>query len=296
MQNSTRVLLVEDDPADAYIFRRYLQKDSHCFDLEHVAELASGLDRLQDQEFEILLLDLALPDSLGLETFHRATNEVPDTPIIVLTGNDDEDLALRAVRDGAQDYLLKAQVTGPLLVRAIRYAIERHQMQRSLLNLSLTDDLTELYNRRGFQTLAGHQLKQAARAGKQLALIFADLDGLKDLNDTQGHSVGNDALIEMADILRQTFRDSDIVARLGGDEFVVLLVNARQDGVRVPVSRLRRNIERANEAPDRVYPLSVSIGYAVGLPEGPGTLEDLLEQADQAMYREKRGKRKIASG
>ncbi len=289
---TTRVLLVEDDPADAYIFRRYLQKDPHRFELEHVDQLAAGLHRLHDGDFEILLLDLALPDSLGLATFHSACREVPETPIIVLTGNDDEELALRAVREGAQDYLLKSEVTGPLLVRAIRYAIERHQMQRSLLNLSLTDDLTELYNRRGFQTLANHQLKQAARSGKQLALIFADLDGLKDINDSQGHSVGNDALIEMADILRQTFRDSDIVARLGGDEFVVLLVNAGEGGLPVPVARLRESLERASEAPDRAYPLSVSIGYAVGSPEDPSTLQHLLDQADQAMYREKRGKQK----
>lgn len=292
----TRVLLVEDDPADARVFRRYLEGSRrHRFALEHADGIEAALGWLRSQEFALVLLDLGLPDSSGLRTFCRAHQEAPDVPIIVLTGNDDEDLALRAVREGAQDYLVKPELSGPLLVRAIRYALERHAMQRSLLSLSLTDELTGLYNRRGFFTLAEPQLKLARRAGRRLSLVFADLDRLKRLNDTLGHATGNHALVEVAALLRSSFRDTDVVARLGGDEFAALLVEIRDDALSVPLDRLRENLARANAAPDRAYELSLSIGVATRKADDIATVEDLIDEADHAMYREKRGKKESSS-
>lgn len=294
---TTRVLLVEDDPVDLHLFRRYLQRNGrHRFALQQAARLEDGLERLRVQTFELVLLDLGLPDSQGLQTFCRAHQEAPEVPIIVLTGDADEDQALRAVREGAQDYLIKSELTAPLLVRAIRYAIERHTMQQSLVALSLTDELTGLYNRRGFRTLAEPQIKLAHRAGRQTSLIFADLDGLKDINDSQGHEVGNQALVEAASVLRRSFRDTDVVARIGGDEFAVLLVEVRDDAVPVPVARLRENVERANAAPNRAYTLSMSIGLAVASAGDPCTLDELIDEADRAMYRDKRRKRESNPG
>ena len=129
-QAPIRVLLVEDSPGDARLVDRYLSQVEHAtFEVERFDRLRTGLDRLRQGGFDVLLLDLTLPDSKGIETFDKAFSEAPDVPIVVMTGIDDTRLALRAVRDGAQDYLVKRQVDTALLARSIRYAIERKQAQ-----------------------------------------------------------------------------------------------------------------------------------------------------------------------
>ena len=149
--------------------------------------------------------------------------QAPEIPLVILTGLDDESLGLSAVQWGAQDYLVKGHADGNLLARCLLYSIERQRMQATLRNLSLTDPLTGLYNRRGLAALGKQQLKTARRNKSSLSLVLADLDGLKQINDTQGHQQGDAAIIEIANALKETFRQSDILARLGGDEFAALL-------------------------------------------------------------------------
>ena len=287
--DAPRVLLIEDDPDYAYILRRMLtERGGHAFTLEHVERLADGLDRLEGGGADVVLLDLDLPDSFGLDTFLAIHQRAPEVPAVVLTGLDDETVAVGAVRQGAQDYLVKGDFGGHLLVRALRYAIERHHRQQSLRNLSLEDDLTGLYNRRGFVALAEQQLKLARRNELRLLVVFADLDGLKAINDAYGHATGSEAIVEVANALRETFRDSDILARFGGDEFVCLLPETGEESFDVPARRLRRNLEASNRRAARPYQLSVSLGAAAYDPRNPCSLEQLIERADQAMYRDKR--------
>lgn len=291
-QTATRVLLVEDDPGDAYILRHMLRVEGGDeFELEHVRRLGEGLERLAQGTTEILLLDLDLPDSFGLETFHEAHMQYPDVPVLVLSGHDDETVALRAVREGAEDYLFKGKVGGQLLVRAIRYAIERHQLKEALRSLTLEDDLTQLYNRRGFMTLAEQQIKLALRQKRKVLLIFVDMDGLKVINDSYGHDEGSEALIATANILRETFRDCDIMARLGGDEFVVLLVESEDLTFSEAASRLEEQVRRHNAASSVDYDIAISFGAASFDPAAPCSLDELIKQADKAMYAEKRRKR-----
>src|SRR5213592_1591036 len=127
------VLLVEDDPADARLVQELLREAGEPIALTHAERLRQALAYLKQQGFHAILLDLWLPDSEGLETFARAHAEAPDTPIVVLTGLHDEDLAVKALREGAQDYLVKGQVDGRLLYHAIRYAIERHRVEEALV-------------------------------------------------------------------------------------------------------------------------------------------------------------------
>lgn len=291
--SATGVLLVEDDPTDAYMLRRVLtaRQAGQQFALEHVDRLSKGLDRLEDGGVDILLLDLDLPDSFGIETFHAVNRRMPEVPVVVLSGHDDERVALKAVRDGAQDYLVKGDFDRRLLVRAIRYAIERHHLQQTLRNLSLEDDLTGLYNRRGFKALAEQQIRMAYRQETCLLLMFADLDGLKAINDAHGHPVGSEAIVDTAKLLTENFRDSDIVARLGGDEFVVLLPETPEKDFPVPANRLRRRLAEFNRAGGRPYQLSLSLGAAAYDPRDPSPLDQLIERADQAMYRDKRKRR-----
>jgi len=196
------------------------------------------------------------------------------------------------VQMGAQDYLVKGQVDSNSLVRSIRYAIERHQLQAALRSLSLVDDLTGLYNRRGFLTLAEQQLKVAQRAKRGFLVIYADVDALKQINDTFGHQQGDLALIKTAEILKRTFRKSDIMARMGGDEFVVLARATSNESTEVIVTRLQGYLDAYNAQVDSSYKLSISTGIVCYDPEHPCSVDELLVRADKLMYAHKRDKYK----
>ncbi len=151
---------------------------------------------------------------------------------------------------------------------------------------SLIDDLTGLYNRRGFFTLAEHQFKLNKRSQKSMVLVFADLDELKAINDNLGHPEGDRALVDTANLLRKTFRETDIMARIGGDEFVVLITELSD--AKVVLRRLHQNLERRNTKGNRPYQISLSIGMAHYNPLFPSSIEDLVRQADSSMYENKR--------
>lgn len=168
---------------------------------------------------------------------------------------------------------------------------DRKRMEDKLRIMSLTDELTGLYNRRGFFALAEQQLKLSIRMKKKMFLLYTDLDNLKNINDDWGHQEGDVALIETANLLRDTFRDSDIVARIGGDEFVALPIADNEQDARLVVDRLRKNLEVANLTHEHPYDLSISIGMPAFDPEHPCSLDRLLAVGDDMMYEEKKKKR-----
>ena len=168
----------------------------------------------------------------------------------------------------------------------------RVQMEETLRILALLDELTGLYNRRGFSILAEQQLKMAHREKRKLLLLFADLDGMKRINDTFGHEEGDRALVEAADVLRETFRESDVIARFGGDEFVVLAIETNGAPAEALTHRLQENLEARNAGEGRLYDLSLSVGLAHYNPEQPCSIDELVARADRAMYERKRGNQK----
>ena len=286
-----RLLLIEDNPGDVRLIREILRDSQTPVALEHAPSLKAGFGLLDGGRFDAVLLDLSLPDSQGLQTLLRMRQQALELPIVVLTGLDDESTALQAMREGAQDYLVKGSVDAGLLVRAIRYAIERNRMQSALRALSLLDDLTGIYNRRGFMTLAEHEVKLARRRQVGFYLIFIDLDGMKEINDHHGHQAGDQALVATAQLLSDTFRGSDVVARMGGDEFAVITTEANGDGPTPILNRLESAVQRHNQAHPQRPPLSISIGVVFYAPESNRSMEDLLEEADRLMYEHKRSKR-----
>jgi diguanylate cyclase (GGDEF)-like protein len=284
----TVVLLIEDDPYDAELTMSVLGeiRSFRCM-AERAETLSGGLERLSRGGIDLVLLDLGLPDSLGLATFELAYVQYPDIPIIILSGLADEEMAIKTVQEGAQDYLVKGNFDGNLLARAIRYAIERHRIKAELKSLSLTDELTGLYNRRGFLTLARQQIKIAHRLKKRLLLIYTDMDNLKWINDTLEHKEGDRALKEMAEIMSTTFRASDLVARMGGDEFAVLgLEEAEADFSKIRM-RLQEKTSLSGKDSARPFRLSFSMGFVQYDPEKPEGIDDLLARADKLMYVEK---------
>jgi diguanylate cyclase (GGDEF)-like protein/PAS domain S-box-containing protein len=167
---------------------------------------------------------------------------------------------------------------------------ERKRFEKQLLTMSMSDELTGLYNRRGFFTFTRQQLKAAERAKKDVLLFFTDLDNMKQINDTLGHQEGDKALVEIATVLKKTFRESDIIGRIGGDEFAVLAIDVIDKTGEVLIKRLQNALGDYNRLEDRNYMLSLSTGIAHYDPENPSSLDELMTQADTLMYKEKRKK------
>ena len=288
----TTVLLVEDNPADARLLREALAEiaDSR-FEITHCETLSQAHEFLAKNTSDVILSDLGLPDSQGLETIRHIHKAAPGVPIVVLTALNDESFGDQVLQEGAQDYLVKGQIDSRLLWRALRYAMERHRVQLGALTLALIDDLTGFNNRRGFLALAEHHANLAYRTGKTFLLAFVDLDGLKRINDTFGHQEGNRALVDTSIVLRDSFRQSDILARLGGDEFAILVAEAAENDIEAVRHRIDRKLCSFNADPGRRYDLSFSVGIVPNDATQHSNLEQLLSQADALMYRQKQSKK-----
>ncbi len=172
-----------------------------------------------------------------------------------------------------------------------RHLSERKKIEEEIHALSITDQLTGLNNRRGFLSLGEQQLKLANRDKRGMALFFADLDGLKQINDMFGHEEGDKAIVEAANVLKETFRASDIIARLGGDEFAVLAINTGKTDSAIFSARLEQFLDARNNQEKRSYELSISMGFCCYDPENPITIDELMARADKLMYQEKQKRR-----
>lgn len=291
-----KVLLVEDNEDHIYIFQTYLSLvENVCLESVVVPRLDEALNLTGRNNIDIVLLDLMLPDSKGLDTFTKFYQRFPDIPVVVITALNDAESGTKAVQLGAQDYLIKGDINSNLLSRAILYALIRHEKDESLRQLALIDELTQLYNRRGFLSVFQQYLKIARRDDKELLLLMVDVDELKVINDTLGHLGGDRAIVDTARVLNETFRSSDLVGRIGGDEFVVLAVQATDKDVSGLRDRLQVNLDKYNQCnPD--FSLSLSVGITAFNPNDEVLIEVLLEQADEDLYDQKRQKRKKISG
>jgi len=284
---SQHVLLVEDNPGDVRLIREMLAEEPEApFRLSSVDRLSRGLEFLTLNETALVLLDLSLPDSHGMETFSRMYAHSPKTPIIVLTGNDDHALALSAVKRGAQDYLVKGKIDRELLQRAMQYAVERKRYQEQLERQANYDGLTGLPNRQ----LLHDRLHQAVSTQRQIhsiSVVFIDLDHFKDINDSLGHGSGDEVLRHVAERLRSSVRDGDTVARIGGDEFVLILNDQTKEDV--IFRAMKRIISKVSE-PMRIGHRELNITCSAGIsvhPQDGFDVETLLKNADAAMYRAK---------
>ena len=176
-------------------------------------------------------------------------------------------------------------------VWSFRDITERVRLEEEIRSLSLTDELTGLYNRRGFTILAEQELKQAHREKRTMLLFFGDIDNLKAINDTWGHAQGDLALRELSTILKESFRESDILARVGGDEFVVVALDASREGAEIVTSRIQSALEARNQQKGATYHLALSLGNARYDPVAPFTLNELIAQADSLMYQQKQARK-----
>jgi diguanylate cyclase (GGDEF)-like protein len=330
-----KTLLVEDNSADARLIREMLKETSAgTFEVQHVARLDKAMECLHKETFDVVLLDLGLPDAQGMESLTLVHKTWVGLPIVVLTGLDNERFALEVMSAGAQDYLVKGQFDTQLLVRTIRYAVKRKQaeeevrllnaelemrvaertaqiqtaneelrkeiIERKRIEEALRQSRTQLENIAHYDLLTGlpnrvllsDRLQQAmvhtVRREQLLAVALIDLDGFKTVNDRYGHDVGDQLLNILAIRMKHALREGDTLARLGGDEFVAVMVDLGDTGAAVPVlTRLLNAVAEQVQISESILRVSASVGVTFYPQQEDADGDQLMRQADQAMYQAK---------
>ena len=283
-----KILLVEDNDIDARLTQDILAEWSvEKFDIIHVTRLSDAVTHLARARFDAVLLDLSLPDGYGLSTVRQMQVANPTIAIIVLSGLNDHALALQAVQNGAQDYLVKGEGQSELLVRSIHYAIARKHAEERLTYLAQYDQLTGLVNRTLFRDRLIQAMARSTRVQQLLGLMLLDLDQFKPVNDTMGHDVGDQLLKAVAERLQECVREVDTVARMGGDEFTIILEGLTcEEDITLVAQRITTSLAQPFHLGEHTASIGVSIGITI-YPTDDHEVDELLKHADTAMYRAK---------
>lgn len=318
------ILIVDANPSDRRSYITLLGNFGHRF-LE-ANDGAQALELARVELPDLIITEILMPNMDGFTLVRRLRAEplLMSKPIIFHTANYDVSEIHRLARASGIQYILRKPAEPQEILRAVNASLKQPtipsrlpqtgQLQREhlqlladklyqkvselekanehLRNISVTDGPTGLNNRRGFMILATGLLKFARRASYPSCLLYIDLDSLKYINNTFGHAAGDATLKNFANILTETFRDSDVIGRMGGDEFVVLIVDATENDVINMQARLQSHVDVHNLKPDG-YTLSFSMGSIRIDPNSTDTMEELLSQADAAMYKHKQSRKRV---
>jgi diguanylate cyclase (GGDEF)-like protein len=289
-----KALVVSDERENSWFLSGGFHEATDLMDIRalrvNMQDFHSTLREIAQQTPDVLLLDSTLSSPFVVRMAVHIRDKMPNLPIFMLPDIHGA-LIQSAETDNAAN---SAQVTADTVARTILYTHGRLGLQRTLLQMALRDDLTGLHNRRGFIALATQQLTWARDTGQHMVMFFADLDGLKWINDRYGHGEGDRAISLAAACIKETFRRFDVTARLSGDEFVALIMEEPGRSAETICRRLQMNLADCAGA-ERRYRLSMSVGVAHFDPDKPVTLQELMRQADTELYEHKRRGRLAAS-
>ena len=282
---SYAVLLVEDDPQDARELLAQVEQGGVCNDVKHCTTVAHAVSLMRNRQFDAVLLGGNLLGSEARTAIEQLHGAAPEAALLVLGHKEHESENVLAVRSGAQDYLIKGHTDAELMRRALQHGIERKHQERKLAYLAHHDPLTQLANRTAFGERLETCVNASRQGGSRCAVMFLDLDGFKQVNDSYGHEAGDTVLCEVGRRIQASVREEDLVARLGGDEFGVLL--AELDHLAISGRVAQRILDIINMPVLLRDELEVSVRASVGVAVYPdsGTAPDvLLRAADAAMY------------
>ncbi len=283
--DSWRLLLVEDNPGDARLVIDALANRN--LDIVHVERLVDAVDRLRDGVFTIALVDPGLPDSRGLETVSALLRVAPLMPVVVLSGHDDEALALRAIQLGAQDYVVKGTTDGAMLARTLRYAVERKLVQERLDYLATHDGVSGLPNRQVFLEDLAHAIEQCHGRGNDAAVMMVALSGLSRVNQLHGHDVGDLAIADAVARIREVVPAGARIACTGSAEFSILLTDTQAIS---DTPHLAEQIIEQVHQPGKIGDVTFYLGSNVGMSLfsiDAETPSGLLKCAETALYQAK---------
>jgi diguanylate cyclase (GGDEF)-like protein len=283
------VLLVEDTLADSILIANALSKEAaNGYKIKMVESLSAALTTLQKEEFDVILLDYSLPDSVQFSGLLTVQNQSPKTPVILLTSQDDEEIALNAVKNGAQDYFFKNNVRGKDIVRAIKYSIQRKQFEETLIIQANYDQLTGLANRILFNSRLDMAIARSKRNLDGICVFFIDLNDFKKVNDTLGHAAGDRVLKEAALRMKKSIRPYDTAARFGGDEFAILVEGIKQEkDCNIIAKNIIHKVTQSYDIGQGVVSIGASIGIASCMYGENFIPTEILRRADEAMYKAK---------
>lgn len=284
-----RVLLVEDNHDEAEFVTMMLDRSPEInVHVKHVMTLGEAVAAAHRSRYDVVLLDLGLPDSTGTEGIVRLKACSPNMPIVVLTGDDRHDTAIAAIDSGAQDYLPKQHLVVKLLTRMTRHSIARHRTLMQAQSEALIDGLTGLANRRGCDAEIDRRLSDFKRLGHPFCVALIDIDHFKQFNDRWGHETGDQVIQAVANVLADTTRDFAHVARYGGEEFVITFPQIQMPAARHSVMRCQRAVSNLVVGEQQLQ-TTVSIGYAEVTEHDDW--RSLFARTDEALYAAKRSGR-----
>lgn len=284
-----QILLIEDNPDHAELVETTLSD----YQVHWEKSGKSGLEYLKglnvDALPDVILVDYSLPGLDGLQVIELILKKDFDIPLIMITGQGDEEIAVTAMKLGAYDYIVKAGSYLTALPVAVRNVIDRHRtamekmrLENELKRLAITDDLTGLFNRRYFYNRLEEEAVRMLRYENSLAIILMDLDYFKQYNDTYGHLEGDNALKKVARVIRQSIRNKvDLACRYGGDEFAVIMPETDESRAAITAKRIKKAVRDM-----QLGNITISVGVAEYNKQE--TIEELIETADKMLYREKR--------
>lgn len=279
--------MIEDSDVDAIFVRRLLQASGDVnFEVEQVAYLKDAIERLQETDYDVAMLDLSLPDSEGLDSLDQIRSLDARLPVVVVTGSDDEQLGLTAIETGAQDFLAKGDVTRQSLLRAIRYAIARQRKVLGIQATADTDPLTEMPNRRPLESQFKHLLNESVQNETPLSLALVDIDHFKRVNDQHGHFVGDAVLRSIAKLLVAQAPPDSFAARFGGEEFALILPGAGVKDACEIVAQILRKLQGCDLRFESTC-LTVTASAGVTLVGQDETWDSAFVRADKALYQAK---------
>jgi two-component system, cell cycle response regulator len=294
-----RLLCIDDDPLQHRVIEGMVRAFRHTrYQCDHALSFDEGLARLVNGEYAACLLDYQLDRRDGLVLLREAHRVNPETPVIMITSSDTEEVDIAASEFGAVDFLVKSELSPRVLERAVRYAVKLGGTLAQLRALALRDELTGLLNRREMQTLLHDEWLRTSRFLRPFSLGLADIDHFKLVNDEHGHPVGDKVIRHVAQVLQGRLRRVDRVARLGGEEFAILLPETARAEAIVAMERLRASVEQSPCLIPELHlriPVTISIGLAVSLEDADGP-DALIAAADKRLYAAKHaGRNQLSS-
>lgn len=270
------VLIVDDEIPILEVLKEALNSEGYYCDTATNGDLALKL--LDNRLYDIMITDVVMTGMNGLELTQKAKQTNPDMCVLIISGYIDKISYDRAIEAGASDFIKKPFTPTEVIIR-----IKHIKMQQKLRTMAITDELTGLYNRRGFISLAEQQIKLARRFLKKVVMVNIVIDNMEEINNNFGYEEGDASLIDTANLLIMTFRDTDIIARIMGAKFVIIPIEYDENSLNSITTALKQNIDKLNSSENRKYNLSISSRLSYCDPDSVLSTEELLADSDRSL-------------